>query len=795
MSYDHYYQSVLESMNEQVYVRDLDMNILYINPAAERLTGWSLSEALKKKCYEVFGDEDLVCKAVCPVEKALSDKCGMMHHEGELKSRSGRLHKMRVSIAPFREEGKAGGAVIVLQDVTDLKNLEETHVKTLIKLEKEIEAGKKKELELRRAQAVARVGSWRLDFGSNVLTWSEETSRMFGVEPGSRLNLSDFIELVHPEDRERMQAAWRAALKGEVYETEHRVLGFDQEIWVQERAEIFFNEKGEPVEAVGTVFDVTQRKQLETLLQSESDMASAWSKSGSFSERMEICLVAAIQASGMDCGGFYLIDESDQSLSLKVHRGVSEEFLKRASRFPADSNNARLVRRGEPVYALHSELLLRKDDLNVKEGFKAVAIVPLLCQGRTLGCLNLASRSMSAVPGHVRAALEGIARYAGSFVAQEIEEEKSRQSHRDLEELFNTIEDMLFILDMEGNILGHNRIVSGRLEYGQDELTGRHVLAVHPEDRHDEARRVIAAMLAGKSDICMIPLIAKSGRLIPVETKVKLGRWAGKEVIFGTSRDISERLKLEADRLALERRLQQIEKAESLSRMAGAVAHNFNNMMMVVAGNLEMAQMALPPESKAAGEIEEARKAARKASETSRLMLTFLGQSSRQTEILDLSETCRKCLIEARASLPEGMELEADLPSPGPRITADPTQICQLISNLVTNAFESMEDCPGTARVTVNEAEASEVPSQRRFPKDWAPSEKRYARVSVSDRGRGMQEEIIDSIFDPYFSEKFTGRGLGLAVALGIAKSCDGCVTVDTKPGKGSLFQVFVPLA
>lgn len=139
-------------MSEQVYVRDLDMNILYINPAAEKLTGWSQRDARGKKCYDVFGDDKQSCRLNCPVEKVLLENMSLMHHEGELKTRSGGIKKMRVSISPLKDNDIITGGIAVMQDITDLKTLQETHVKTLIRMEKEIEARKISEKKLEESR-------------------------------------------------------------------------------------------------------------------------------------------------------------------------------------------------------------------------------------------------------------------------------------------------------------------------------------------------------------------------------------------------------------------------------------------------------------------------------------------------------------------------------------------------------------------------------------------------------------------------------------------------------------------
>jgi len=150
MELNKVHKAVLDNMNEQVYVRDLEMKILYINPASESLTGWSLREASGKKCYEVFGDEKETCKEVCPVEKAISEGLHIFHHEGTLKTRSGDLRKMQVSISPLYEDEAVIGAAVVMEDITRLREVEQTNVKTVIALEKEMKSRVEAEEKLKK---------------------------------------------------------------------------------------------------------------------------------------------------------------------------------------------------------------------------------------------------------------------------------------------------------------------------------------------------------------------------------------------------------------------------------------------------------------------------------------------------------------------------------------------------------------------------------------------------------------------------------------------------------------------
>jgi PAS domain S-box-containing protein len=269
----------------------------------------------------------------------------------------------------------------------------------------------------------------------------------------------------------------------------------------------------------------------------------------------------------------------------------------------------------------------------------------------------------------------------------------------------------------------------------------------------------------------------------------------GARVCRAVVSDITER-KLEAEKRAeVETQYRQLQKAEGLGRMAGAIAHHFNNHLAAVMGNLELAIGDLPRGARSDERLTDALHAAREAAEVSKLMLTYLGQAQARPEPLDLSEICRRSVRLLQAAMPIDRALETDLPSLGPGISANANEIQQILTNLVTNAWEAGGDAKGAVHLTVKTVSPADIPAWRRFPLDWRPLDNAYACLEVVDRGSGIAEENIEKIFDPFFSSKFTGRGLGLPVVLGIARAHGGAVTVMTEPGRGSTFRVFLPVS
>jgi two-component system cell cycle sensor histidine kinase/response regulator CckA len=243
-----------------------------------------------------------------------------------------------------------------------------------------------------------------------------------------------------------------------------------------------------------------------------------------------------------------------------------------------------------------------------------------------------------------------------------------------------------------------------------------------------------------------------------------------------------------------EEQRKQFAKAESLNRMAGAIAHHFNNQLYAVMGNLELLMDSEPPGSEKFEMLTGAMTASHKAADISRMMLTYLGQSHDKQELQDLSEICHKGLLMAESFIPNNVSVNMEIPFPGPTVCANTQQIHQIIINLITNAWESIADHPGAITLSVKTVSAVEIPNSNRFPDDWKPKESTaYACLEIIDTGSGIPKEHIDKIFDPFFTTKFTGRGLGLSVVLGILATHSGTITVENRAGGGCVFKIFLP--
>ena len=274
------------------------------------------------------------------------------------------------------------------------------------------------------------------------------------------------------------------------------------------------------------------------------------------------------------------------------------------------------------------------------------------------------------------------------------------------------------------------------------------------------------------------------------------------EIISGTSpdregavlllRDISERVRAEEERRDLEARMRQQQKLESLGALAGGIAHDFNNLLMIVEGHAGLALKCVDPSSPAHESLEGIEMAAQSAAELCKQMLTYSGQRDFTAEPLDLSAVVRDMERLLKISVPDSVLLETDLGSELPPIRGDIIQIHQIVMNLVKNAADAIGKQRGVIRVGTGFCDCA-VDELTTAYLDYELPAGRYVLLEVADSGCGMDEETKAKLFDPFYTTKIEGRGLGLSTVLGIVRGHRGVIRVTSAPGEGTTFAVLFP--
>ncbi|HOO77249.1 MAG TPA: PAS domain S-box protein [bacterium] len=367
-----------------------------------------------------------------------------------------------------------------------------------------------------------------------------------------------------------------------------------------------------------------------------------------------------------------------------------------------------------------------------------------------------------------------------------------KEGEERLRAVLENLGDGVFVHTLDGRMALVNKAACRATGYSREELLKLTVSDIDAGSRDRNDQNLIWKRLE-KGDTAFLEVVhrRKDGSTYPAEVHLTLITLAGLPTILGVARDVSERKHIEETRRQMEAQIQQTQKLESLGVLAGGIAHDFNNILVAILGNADIALHELPPENRARHNLQAVVKASRRAADLCRQMLAYSGRGSFVIESVDLGELIEEMVELLKASISKKIFLRLELADSIPPLLADATQIRQVVMNMVVNAAEAIGDENGT--ITIAAGEAAELPEHRYpFSGPETPADT-YAFLEIADTGAGMDDEIRSHIFEPFFSTKFTGRGLGLAAVLGIVRGHGGAIAIASKPGQGTRFTVFFP--
>jgi PAS domain S-box-containing protein len=634
-----------------------------------------------------------------------------------------------------------------IQDVTERKRAEDELATS--------------QARLAEAQRIGQIGDWKRDGPDQPLTWSDETYRLFGLDSASGSPTYErLLATVHPDDRAEFErVVKRCRLDGRPYSHEYRVALPDGTVrWIHGRGELVPGAAGEPDTTRGTAQDITERKDAEERLAEAQKIAQignwAWREDPqtlTWSEELYRIL-------DFDLGE----EPSLEKLRARVHPEDRDGF---------DRVVAEARARNED-YLHRYRIVLRDGTVRWIEG-RGVAIA-------------------------------GVTGYSMHGTAQDITEDKlAAERLVEAEERYRTLVEQLPLgtyirpLDMTKPNIYASPQVEPMLGYPAEAwMTDPDLLAtiVHPDDRERVLSEAVHVRGTGE------PLrnaeyryVRPDGRVVWVqdETYVVEDETGEPRCVQGYLLDITERKLAEEERDRLREQLHHAQKLEAVGRLAGGVAHDFNNMLTAIKGYAELLLGQLEPGSQQRAEAEQIHRAASQASALPRQLLAFSRKQMLEPRLVDLNDVVAEATDLIRLLVGGVVEVVTHAEARPAAVVADPGQVEQVLVNLATNARDAM---PGGGTLTIS---TRNVEVDEQAAREHETSAGRYVVVSVSDTGLGMDSDTLDQVFEPFFTTKAAGQGsgLGLASAYGIAKQSGGFMAAASEPEHGTTFEVFFPLA
>lgn len=374
----------------------------------------------------------------------------------------------------------------------------------------------------------------------------------------------------------------------------------------------------------------------------------------------------------------------------------------------------------------------------------------------------------------------------------ELRTQELRASEERYKNLFATIPEAIVIADREGCIVQANEVGERILGRKGRELVGLTLRELVKGDKIPSLLEALGGVWkTGEGDF-ETQLISGRGEIRDFEVSARTVEFQGSRSLLLIARDVSGRRAMEEERKKLQVQIQHAQKLESLGVMAGGIAHDFNNLLVGILGNASLVLMDMEDDHPAREFVQQIDVASRRAAELTAQILTYSGKSKANFELVDLVDLVREMNQLMEPAVSKKASLRLDLVEGMPPIKADPSQLRQVVMNLILNASDSLEGDPGTVEVRVKSLDAQRELLQRGFVGRDLPAG-RYVALEVSDSGCGMDSDTLARIFDPFFTTKFTGRGLGLASSLGIVRSHHGAILVESKKGKGTTFRLLFP--
>jgi PAS domain S-box-containing protein len=785
----------------------------FYGTTAEREGGYRMS---RKDYMERFVHPDDVELFDEQVHRRERDRRPEFHHsyEHRIVRRDGEIRAIVATRHVARDaEGQVQRFYGAHQDITERKSAEA--------------AVRRGEASLAAAQRLTHIGSWEWNVLTDEAIWSDETFRIFGLQPG-RLDAHrhSFLDFIHPQDKPRVDGALSDALSGtREYDLEYRIqLANGGTKIIHSLAETVRGADGKPVLMRGTVQDITDRRELEEERETSKRFLRLLNRTATKKNLIEAVVRFLREKSGCEAIGIRLKQDDDYPY-YETH-GFHEEFvLLESSLCARDVTGAPLTDKlGHPVMECMcgnviqgrfdpskpffspkgsfwtnstTELLASstEEDRQARtrnrcngEGYESVALIPLRSGDFTIGLIQLNDREKGRFSPESITFWERLASYLAVALSKADAEEALCRSEERYRSIFDNAPDGVFQAHPKDGFITVNPAMVQMHGYSSaNEMINSYraggTIFSNPDEKAEYLRRIDKN---GRVDKYEANFRRKDGSTYWGLISARAVRDSQGRVDFyeGVIQDID-------DRKTLQEQLFQAQKMEAIGTLAGGVAHDFNNILTVIMGLSNVVQMTVSPDDAIKPLIDQIVLSSERAAELTQSLLAFSRKQRMSFEPHGIDVIVGSTAKLLKRLLTEDIGLEVDLTAGDSVALIDIPQIDQVLMNLATNARDAMPN-GGTLIIRTDVIRLDD--SFRRthgFGRAGA-----YVRLSVSDSGMGMDARTMTRIFDPFFTTKAVGKGtgLGLASVYGIVKQHGGYITVKSTLHQGTTFDIYLPL-
>jgi PAS domain S-box-containing protein len=363
--------------------------------------------------------------------------------------------------------------------------------------------------------------------------------------------------------------------------------------------------------------------------------------------------------------------------------------------------------------------------------------------------------------------------------------------------LIEMADDIVIVCTLNKNgdpakIMEMNNAACYQIGYTHDELLSMPPAQLMAGNLLNDAQR--KELAEKRRSIVEAKLRTRTGEVLEVEIHASRFDWRDQSMLLLVARDISQRLQMEKERRELEQRQLEMQKWQSLGALAGGIAHDFNNLLTAINSELEAVRIHAPNNSPIAHNIQRAQEAVQRGTDLTLQMVAYTGRTSLSMGAIDANQVVQQSVDLIRSCHPETTRFTLTLAPGAPRIHADAGQIQQVIISLLTNAVEAIGSGPGLIAVSTY-TQRLDATMLKRSRVEPIPPEGDYLSIEVKDNGAGMDQETLRRLFEPFFSTRFAGRGLGMAAVHGIVRSHHGAIFVDSQVNGGTTICLLVPLS